>query len=98
MKIGIDAFTLVQQIGEFNQKTGIKDKDPRAQVESPAYSYAASFFNAVVDSIKTLGDNLKVELICGEVNHELAKIRLGTDSRPAEFPKKFTRIWLSNIP
>lgn len=68
--------------------------------DSPSFSLFSFFFTftAVVVSVRSLGEHLKFEFICGEVNQELSKIRLRSDNRPSEFPRKFTRIWLSNIP
>jgi hypothetical protein len=89
----------VQEIALFNKQNGIRtDSENEKHQESPTLSYAIAFFDAVVDAVKALGSSLQLEFICGEVNQELAKIRLCTDNRPANFPKKFTRIWLSNIP
>ncbi|KAF8958545.1 hypothetical protein BDZ97DRAFT_1906448 [Flammula alnicola] len=85
MSMDLDAFSCVQEIALFNEKNGLKDENTQRQTESPTFSYLATFFDAI-------------ELLCGEVNSELSKIRSGTDSRPKDFPKKFTRVWLSNIP
>jgi hypothetical protein len=89
---------IVQHIALFNKQYGVRTESEKSQKESPTFSYTSAFFDAVVDTVKALGPSLQLEFICGEVNQELAKIRLHTDSRPANFPSKFTRIWLSNIP
>lgn len=97
-EIDYDAFGIVRQIGEFNNTHGIAVENSLTKEESPAFSYVAAFFERVVDVVKTLQNSVQLEFICGEINTELAKVRLQTDSRPASFPKQFTRIWLSNIP
>lgn len=89
---------IVQQIALFNKQYGIRIEEEKHHQESPTLSYTMAFFDAVVHAVKTLGPSLQLEFICGEVNQELAKIRLLTDSRPTNFPMLFTRIWLSNIP
>ncbi|KDR73934.1 hypothetical protein GALMADRAFT_250621 [Galerina marginata CBS 339.88] len=94
----LDAFLIIQHTGLFNKKHGLKSKSPQAEIESPSFSHVATFFDSVIDAIQLMKGNFQIEMICGEVNQELSKVRLGTDSRPPSFPKKFTRIWLSNIP
>lgn len=42
---------------------------------------------------------LRIEFVADGIHEFLAKIRAGVeDARPANFPKKWTRIWLSNVP
>ncbi|RDB17580.1 hypothetical protein Hypma_001021 [Hypsizygus marmoreus] len=91
-------FSSVQQIAQFNEIFDIRPQSTAAQKDSPTFSYVSSFFDKVAEAIKNLGDSVQLEFICGDINQELSKIQLQTDSRPAQFPKKFTRIWLSNVP
>ena len=93
-----NAMGIVQQIALFNKQYGIRTENEKHRQESPTFSYTIAFFDAVVHAVKALGPSLQLEFICGEVNHELAKMRLLTDGRPANFPRQFTRVWLSNIP
>ncbi|KAF7790664.1 hypothetical protein EIP86_001620 [Pleurotus ostreatoroseus] len=59
----------------------------------------ATFFRAVADALKALDSRVKLEILNGPLNNEMSKIRLkGDSSRPAEFPKSFVRMWLTNIP
>ncbi|KAF8904678.1 hypothetical protein CPB84DRAFT_1745711 [Gymnopilus junonius] len=99
INILIDTFGIIQQTGLFNKKHSLKNNDPQGESKWPAYSYVTTFFDGIIDAIKSMHQEkgLKVKLICREVNQELLKVWLGTDSKPTEFPKKFTRIWLSNI-
>lgn len=98
MNMKIDAFLIVQQIARFNKDHGISVKDIASKKQCPTFAHVSAFFDAVVDTIKVLKGSIQVEFIVGEVNQELSKVRLGTDTRPSHFTKQFTRIWLSNIP
>ena len=98
MFMEIDAFLVVQQIARFNKDHGVVIKDTASKKHCPSFAHVSSFFDAVVDAIKVLKGSIQLEFIVGEINQELSKIRLGTDTRPSHFTKQFTRIWLSNIP
>lgn len=56
-------------------------------------------FRAVAQSLKLLGSHVKIEVLCGSLNEEVAKMRLKSDTeRPETFPRLYTRMWLSNVP
>ncbi|KAF9528806.1 hypothetical protein CPB83DRAFT_894046 [Crepidotus variabilis] len=94
LEIALDDLAFVAQIAEFNDSRGLKINNPRAKREWPAFAYIMTFFSAVVDTIKNLKSQIKVEILCGEITSELTKMRLGTDrTRPAGFPRNFTRMW-----
>ncbi|EIM87131.1 uncharacterized protein STEHIDRAFT_167970 [Stereum hirsutum FP-91666 SS1] len=98
-----DAFTTVRQINIFNVRMDLTgDRDSvRGDVERdyPAFSVGETFFDAVVDALKALKGRIMLEVIHDDLSSGLLKIRArAMDSRPAEFPKKFTRMWLSNVP
>lgn len=98
-----DAFTAVRQINTFNVRMDLTGDQESVQgdVERdyPAFSVGETFFDAVVDALKALKGRIILEVIHDDLSSGLLKIRAGaTDSRPAEFPKKFTRMWLSNVP
>lgn len=58
-----------------------------------------SFFDAVANALNALDGKVQLEVLCGGLLQELGKMQIGADrSRPAEFPRKFTRAWLSNVP
>ncbi|KAK0441234.1 uncharacterized protein EV420DRAFT_1769052 [Desarmillaria tabescens] len=66
---------------------------------NPAFSVAMFFFDAVVNTLKYMRGRVKLEFLLGDVSQQLAKINFDTDSsRPVDFPKTFTRMWLSNVP
>jgi hypothetical protein len=94
----LDAFAPVRLVADFNRQHGISQKDKTMIRDSPTMAHLLAFLDGVVNAVKLLGDRLQCEFIAGEVNQELSKVRLGTDSRPKHFPRKWTRIWLSNIP
>ncbi|CAA7271282.1 unnamed protein product [Cyclocybe aegerita] len=98
MSADMDAFSIVRSIAAFNQAEGFQQLELVSRSDCPSFLTMSGFFRAVVETMKSLGGKLQVELIVGEICQELSKVRLGTDSRPGHFPKKFTRIWLSNIP
>ncbi|KAG2005845.1 hypothetical protein CC2G_002213 [Coprinopsis cinerea AmutBmut pab1-1] len=95
----LDMLMTVQYFANFltEHKLG-ETVDKELKKDSPSFAYAAAFFEAVLDAIRTLLPNLNIEFISGEVHQELAKIRWGADTRNPRFPKDFTRIWMSNIP
>lgn len=96
--MSLDSFGCVQEIARFSEQKGLKDMNKGRKTASPAFSYLVTFFEATVAAAKAMKDHLRIEFMGGEINAQLSKISLGVDRRPAEFPRKFTRIWLSNIP
>jgi hypothetical protein len=94
----LDAFEPVRLAAKFNRQRALSQKDKNMIKDSPTMAYMLAFLDGVVDAVKLLGDKLQCEFIAGEINQELSKVRLGTDTRPKHFSRKWTRIWLSNIP
>ncbi|KAF9526018.1 hypothetical protein CPB83DRAFT_908722 [Crepidotus variabilis] len=89
----------IGRIAEFNETHDLKISDIRSEREWPVFAHVMTFFGGVMEVIKVMKNRLKVEIICGEVNSELLKMKLGTDStRPEKFPRQFTRMWVSNVP
>ncbi len=95
-----DVFEATGFMADFNSR-----RDPRAMfkdsigMETLSLDVAGAFFEEAANAIQGLRGSLTVELICGELSEELAKMRHGGDvNRPASFPKKYTRIWMSNVP
>lgn len=71
---------------------------PRGR-DALAWQTCNTFFQEVAAAMKTLGSRITIELICGGLSEELAKMRFKGDlTRPKEFPRKYTRMWLSNVP
>lgn len=73
---------------------------PRNDVlDSPSFSITWVFFGAVLEALKDMKDHIQLEVLRGELNQELLKMRTSGDQhRPAHFPRTFTRMWLSNVP
>lgn len=83
-----------------NRHDPVALKKPSIGMDTLTYEVAGTFFEGVAKAIGGLRGRITVELICGGLSEELAKMRLGGDvsDRPPEFPKKYTRMWLSNVP
>ncbi|KAG6820545.1 hypothetical protein H0H93_015430 [Arthromyces matolae] len=90
-----DIFAIIQDVAAFNKEMSLEGV---INPSFPAFSYVSTFFDNVVAVIREFGESLQLEFICGDLHEEMCKIRLQTDDRPDIFPKKFTRIWLSNVP
>ncbi|KAJ7500536.1 hypothetical protein B0H11DRAFT_1995698 [Mycena galericulata] len=95
-----DGMKLPRLFDAFNRRFGIdKGGELRADPECPAFTHTMRFFQGVMDALKALAGSVKLEIICGGLMEEMGKLRLGTDTtRPAKFPRTFTRAYLSNVP
>ncbi|KAI0315921.1 hypothetical protein OF83DRAFT_1129611 [Amylostereum chailletii] len=95
----IDVLELFPILQEFNARFKLP---PNAickdEHESVAFGAASTFFDAVVASWKALRGKLTFEVVLGELNREMARMRSPASGRPAAFPQEFTRMWLSNVP
>ncbi|KAH8102117.1 hypothetical protein BXZ70DRAFT_930357 [Cristinia sonorae] len=69
-----------------------------ALADSYKFTLAMDFFDYLGKAIVGLQGHLRVESVAGDLNGEMCKIWLGSDARPKEYPRKFTRAWLSNVP
>jgi len=63
------------------------------------YAIMSQFFELTVEAIWTLRNVLKIEVVLGDVITGVPKL-LADDlgSRPKEFPTKYSRMFLSNVP
>ncbi|KAK0243185.1 hypothetical protein EDD85DRAFT_814167 [Armillaria nabsnona] len=95
--VEFNAFEMVERISQFNSRMGLF-KERKMDEDCPAYSVSEIFFDAVVDGLLTLNDHIKIELLQGDISRELMKMAHGIDNRPPDFPRTFTRMWLSNVP
>ncbi|KAJ7327536.1 hypothetical protein DFH08DRAFT_940827 [Mycena albidolilacea] len=95
-----DAMNLPRLFDAFNRRFGIDaGGELPANAESPAFTHTMRFFQGAVDALKALEGKVTLEIVCGGVMEELGRMRLGTDTeRPAQFPRTFTRAYLSNVP
>lgn len=93
-----DAFQLIQAVYEFNvAHCGLDSEAVQVDKDCPSFSIVSFFFNGVVDALRTLKGKIKWEVLQGDMCQTLVKMRLG-DERPASFPRKYMRMWLSNVP
>lgn len=95
-----DVFEATGFMADFNNR-----RDPRAVdrgdigMETLSYDVAGAFFEETANAFQGLRGRLTVELICGDISEELARMRYEGDvNRPVSFPRKYTRVWLSNVP
>ncbi|TCD63142.1 hypothetical protein EIP91_005901 [Steccherinum ochraceum] len=90
--------SVVTQIFEFNDRFGLAASKEDMN-DSPCYTTAKVFFTAVANGIKALQGRIKLEVLKGDLIYELASMTLSADHhRPEEFPRAYTRMWLSNVP
>ncbi|TCD63146.1 hypothetical protein EIP91_005905 [Steccherinum ochraceum] len=89
----MSAVELVKRVNERLVVWHCRDKG------SPSFAIVNTFFDHVADGLKALEGRITLEILQGDLMHELAKMRMGTDhSRPSRFPRSYTRMWLSNVP
>lgn len=68
-------------------------------MESTAWDVCSVFFETAATALKTLERKVTLEFMVGELCDELAKMRHDSQTtRPDTFPRKYTRMWLSNVP
>ncbi|KAI0738399.1 hypothetical protein C8Q80DRAFT_1124983 [Daedaleopsis nitida] len=62
-----------------------------------AWKVCDAFFEDAAAALRNLEQKVTLEFLVGGLSEELAKMRWGGDgSRPKDFPRRFTRMWLSN--
>ncbi|KAI0649816.1 hypothetical protein C8Q79DRAFT_997836 [Trametes meyenii] len=98
--VKLNMFHTVTCMDEFNRRHEPNAKeDPRTIGNMLAADTSGTFFEEVAAAIKGLDGHLTVEMICGGLSEELAKMRYKADTaRPERFPRTYTRMWLSNVP
>ena len=95
----MDTFAPMLEFENFNSQYGLWNPRNVSHADARAYSACSVFFESIVEALGALDGRVKLEVLCGEVIEELKKIQHGTNHhRPAEFPRTFTKIWLSNVP
>ncbi|KAI0357691.1 hypothetical protein OH77DRAFT_1435494 [Trametes cingulata] len=84
----------------FNRQKGRGDRrGAKVDMNTLAWDIASTFFSEIADALQALRGRITVELICGDLTEELVKMRYqGHATRPSTFPRKYTRMWLSNVP
>ncbi|TFY72532.1 hypothetical protein EVG20_g469 [Dentipellis fragilis] len=97
--ISVAFFLQLEMFGAYNKYMGLKPMNTSGKDDGYAYTIMSTFFNAVVVAMKGMSHRVKLEFLLGELTGEMSKMRYGGDvSRPADFPRSYTRIWLSNVP
>ncbi|KAI0657611.1 hypothetical protein C8Q70DRAFT_1055762 [Cubamyces menziesii] len=98
--IKLDMFRTVTYFEQFNRRNTPNAQDlVRTDQHILASQVCGAFFEKAANALKGLAGHLTVELLCGGLSEELAKMQWGADvTRPKEFPRKYTRMWLSNVP
>ncbi|KAI9060061.1 hypothetical protein FKP32DRAFT_1656899 [Trametes sanguinea] len=96
----LEMFDVIGHMDQFTRRDAPDARDPMSINQSMlAVEACTAFFAEVIASIKSLEGRLIVELICGGLAEELAKMQYKADiTRPKHFPRKFTRMWMSNVP
>ncbi|KAI0366568.1 hypothetical protein BV20DRAFT_1055566 [Pilatotrama ljubarskyi] len=95
-----DPFEPIYSLDDFNEKN---KADAQSIIKNDLYTLAwdafETFSDAVSAALHGLEGKLTVELIAGGLSEELAKMCFEGDvTRPPAFPRKYTRMWLSNVP
>lgn len=77
----------------------MSSKACEAADDAQLFFSGAAFLELFGKALRELSGHIKIELLAGGLIEELAKMRFKADvSRPAEFPRFYTRMWLSNVP
>ncbi|KAJ7483291.1 hypothetical protein FB451DRAFT_1234002 [Mycena latifolia] len=97
--LNLNPFEAPGYIDLFNLRFGISSTTDNSTPDAPSYGNFVDLFDKVAEAMKSLKNQVKLELLCGELMQELTKMRFGGDrTRPAEFPRTFKRAHLSNVP
>ncbi|KAI1786363.1 hypothetical protein LXA43DRAFT_1034112 [Ganoderma leucocontextum] len=98
--LNLDMFRATSEVDVFNRRNSPRAKDyPRTDANLLTSEACGKWFEETAAALKVLGKKVKIELVVGGLSEELWKMQVGGDTaRPKEFPPKFTRMWLSNVP
>ncbi|KAI0719798.1 hypothetical protein C8T65DRAFT_802334 [Cerioporus squamosus] len=92
----LNMFDTINQLHRWNERSR---PGTQLAVDTLGWDVCSTFFDEVAAALDTLGTHLTLEFICGGLSEELAKMRFkGDTTRPPEFPRKYLRMWLSNVP
>ncbi|KAI0719796.1 hypothetical protein C8T65DRAFT_736355 [Cerioporus squamosus] len=88
-----EVFAPIKHMHEFNSP------DVFLGMETTASEVCDIFFEAAAAALETLEKSIVLDFIVGELCDKLAQMRHnGRTTRPEDFPRKYTRMWLSNVP
>ncbi|KAJ7261852.1 hypothetical protein C8J57DRAFT_1335538 [Mycena rebaudengoi] len=94
-----DPFQAPKFIDMFNERFDINSTTYEDRPDAPAFTNFSDLFENVVAALAALKGQIKLEILCGELTQELRKMRFGgDDTRPSDFPRLYTRGYLSNVP
>ncbi|KAJ7068905.1 hypothetical protein B0H15DRAFT_139954 [Mycena belliarum] len=97
--LNLNPFEAPGYIDLFNLRFGISSTSGNDAPDAPSFGNFADLFVEVAKAMKALKNQVKLELLCGELTQELTKMRFGGDhTRPADFPRLYSRAHLSNVP
>ncbi|RDX52492.1 hypothetical protein OH76DRAFT_1480607 [Lentinus brumalis] len=89
-----DVFGVIQRMHNFNTQEHMP-----LYFEALAWDVCSVFFEKAAAALKAMESKVILEFMQGEICEELAQMRCDRDTtRPRKFPKKYTRMWLSNVP
>ena len=94
--VTMDPYQTIETMMLFNHRI----QSDRHLAHGPiVFSVVSGFFRHVVDAIRKLGERFTIELVLEDVVSGLPKLFSGDlGERPVDFPMRFTRMWLSNVP
>ncbi|KAI0719797.1 hypothetical protein C8T65DRAFT_826784 [Cerioporus squamosus] len=94
----VNLFDNINDINTFNCRNQ-PEEDTDMEVDTLTFDVCSTFFEDVAAALKALENHILLEFRIGELCEELTIMRCGGDGmRPDEFPKKYMRMWLSNVP
>ncbi|KAK7681418.1 hypothetical protein QCA50_015510 [Cerrena zonata] len=92
----LDPFRHIRDIHSFCARFSLMDK---INGDHPSFHICSTFFEAVVNGLIDIKHRMTLEILHGELAKEMVKMKQGVDTeRPVKFPRRYTRVWLSNIP
>lgn len=93
-----DAYHCITPFIEF-VKEFQKGKPPLFCRGTTAFAITAQFFELVANSMWVLQNTLKLEVVVSDVFTGTTRLLAGDlGKRPKEFPDRYSRMWLSNVP
>ncbi|KDQ51621.1 hypothetical protein JAAARDRAFT_704064 [Jaapia argillacea MUCL 33604] len=97
--VNLDPFELIEGMRVFNNRFQLAPTLRRSQEDGYPFYHSTAFFDSVTQALKGLSGRIQLEVLLGDLDRETEMMQLQADStRPPEFPRSFSRIWLSNVP
>lgn len=87
-ELKMDVFSSAIQFQEFYDKFNLGRNVSKINEDCAACDYCSRVFSAAAEAIKSVMGRFKVEMICGELNKEMSKMKFRSDfTRPEQFPR-----------